>query len=131
MSDFKQVAGRSKDLAADEHDGIRSGICHYCRLELPWPGQKEAKVAHRIIGLTAHDEPLCNWCYEAPPAVEKDWREDAARGFEQRHKGDGWGVLLSTARSLKGASRADCSDFMAMLKDEARKAGGKVPKPTR
>ena len=102
--------------------GVKYAVCYGCQQELPWPGVKEARAAHRIIGLTFRNSPICNRCYERSP--EWDWRAEVFRDFDERHKDDNWHVLLLMAHALKGAPKEDCAEFMGYLKEEARKAGG-------
>jgi len=107
---------------SNNEPGEKYAICYGCNQELPWPTVKQAKAEIRIIGVTKNRSPICNRCYERSP--EWDWRSEAIRDFQERHKDDNWGVLVRMSYALKGASKEDCSEFMGYLKDEARKAGG-------
>lgn len=101
---------------------VKRATCYGCRKDLPWPSHKQEKAAHRIIGRTFRNQPICNVCYDRSP--ESDWRAEAFRDFARKHHGDEWGMLISAATNLHGSPKEDWVELMAMLKAKAKACGG-------
>lgn len=106
---------------------VPTARCWGCAAIVPWPAAKQPKASHRIIGLTARGEPLCNQCYERSP--ENDWRAEAMRDFAERHINDDWAILYRMAVSLKDASKEDKAEVLGYIRAQIRKASIGTPLP--
>lgn len=102
--------------------------CDVCGATLPYYRMKEYKPpGNRIVGRSKKGGYLCLECYGQGETF--DWRDKAAQDFDERHKRDYWGSLVSAARSLKGSPKADFVEFMQALKQQARGVAGTMRLP--
>jgi len=126
MGDLGKLAARSREpFPADEpaRPAIATGTCCRCRALLPWPAAKQPKADHRIIGVNAHGDPICNRCHERAP--DPSWITETADAFLARHDGDMWGALARAALDMRGkATTAQWGQWFAEVKAQARSRGG-------